>query len=126
MTQMNTDNDPETYAIIGAGMEVHSHLGRGFLENPYDEALAIELSQRGVPFQREVQLPVQYRGIVLPCSYRVDFLCYQDIIVELKALDRLSNIERAQVLNYLKARNGGRGLLLNFGGARLEYERFIL
>jgi GxxExxY protein len=118
--------DPQTYAIIGAAFEVHRVLGCGFLENVYQEALARELLRRGIPFRREVELPIDYKGERLDATYKSDFICYDNVIVELKALDRLGGKEKAQVINYLKASGHGRGLLLNFGSTRLENERFVL
>lgn len=118
--------DPQTYAIIGAAMEVHRVLGCGFLEPVYQEALAREFSLRGIPFRREVELPVRYKGELLAVKYKPDFICYDKVIVELKALAQLSGKEKAQVINYLKATGYERGLLLNFGTVRLEYERLIL
>jgi len=120
------DNDPRTYAIIGAAMEVNKQLGCGFLEPVYQEALTIELSNRNIPFRREVKLPVFYNQIRLNTLYRVDFICYEEIAVELKALARLSGTEEAQLLNYLKASDCEIGLLLNFGSRSLAYRRFIL
>lgn len=116
--------DPQTYAILGAAMEVHRELGNGFLEGVYQEALAKEFTARGIPFRREVELLIYYKSDVLTCTYKADFVCYDSIVVELKAIKNLSGVERSQILNYLKATGFKRGLLINFGSASLEYERF--
>jgi GxxExxY protein len=121
-----TETDPRTYAIIGAAMEVHRQLGCGFLEPVYQEALAIELGKREVPFRREIKLPIHYKGELLDTAYCVDFICFDSVVVELKALVRLSGTEEAQVLNYLKATGYEVGLLLNFGTRSLEHRRFVL
>ncbi|MEM8860687.1 MAG: GxxExxY protein [Chloroflexota bacterium] len=120
-----TNRDPRTYAIIGAAMEVHRQLGHGFLEKVYQEALAIEFDLRGIPFKREIELPIFYKNTKLATHYRADFLCFDNIIVELKALSKISGAETSQVLNYLKATNCKIGLLLNFGTPSLKYDRFI-
>ena len=120
------ERDPQTFAVIGAAMEVHSQLGHGFLEAVYQEALARELSARRIPFEREVELVVAYKGEPLACRYRADFICYGEVIVELKALSTLSSIEEAQMLNYLKATGKPRGLLINFGAPSLKYKRLVL
>ena len=118
-------NDEQTQAIIGAAMKVHRELGCGFLEQVYQYAMAVELAKQGIPFKREVELPVYYAGQKLDCFYRVDFICFDDIIVELKALKQLAGIEDSQVINYLKASSMRRALLLNFGGKSLEFKRFV-
>ena len=128
MSQMSADSDsrdPQTYEIIGAAMEVHSELGSGFLEKVYHDALEIEFTNRGIPCEREFSIPVTYKGETLSSPYRADFLCYDSVIVELKALKQLSPVEHAQVLHYLKATSYQRALLLNFGTPRLTHQRFI-
>lgn len=123
---MTNDRDPLTFAIIGAAMTVHRTLGHGFLEAVYQEALECEFIACGIPYQREVALPIMYRGKMLQTSYRADFLCYGGILVELKALQKLSGTEEAQVINYLKASRLEKSLLINFGAPSLEYKRLIL
>ena len=117
--------DNQTYQIIGAALEVHTELGCGFLEPVYQEALELEFSDRGIPFRPQAETPVFYKGRRLKAPYRADFVCYEQIIVELKALARLGEVEWAQVLNYLKASSHERGLLINFGARSLEHRRFV-
>jgi len=122
---MEGQQDPRTYAIIGAAMEVHQQLGHGFSDPVYQEAMAIELGLVAIPFQKEVELPVVYKGQKLKTFYKADFLCFESVIVELKALSDLSSVHEAQVLNYLKATGLSVGLLVNFGAPRLEFRRLI-
>ena len=121
-----TENDPRTYAIIGAAIEVHKQLGCGFLEAIYQEALSIEFAKRNVPFRREVRLPVHYKGQLLSTTYCADFICFDSVVTELKALAHMSGTEEAQLINYLKATGYEVGLLLNFGGRSLQHRRFVL
>lgn len=124
MTREN--RDPQTYQIIGAAMEVHRVLGRGFLEAVYRQALRIELTQRSIPYRPEVELIIHYKGTQLDCKYRADFVCFDDVIVETKALTELSSVDRAQAINYLKATGFRRALILNFGAQSLQFERIVL
>jgi GxxExxY protein len=124
---LQTDQrDPQTYAIIGAAMEVHRVLGHGFLEAVYKEALAIEFDLRDIPYHRELRIPIEYKQEPLQTQYRADFLCYNRIIVEAKALSQIGGVEDSQIINYLKATGMQRGLLINFGVPRLVHKRFVL
>ena len=107
-------------------MEVHRQLGCGFLESVYQEALALELTSRDVPYSRETRFPVLYKGHQLASRYRPDFICFGSVVVELKALGQLSSIEESQLLNYLKVTGCQTGLPLNFGRKSLEQRRFVL
>ena len=109
-----TETDPRTYAIIGAAMEVHCQLGCGFLEPVYQEAIAIEFVRRNIPFVKEIRLPLEYKGQVLETKYCADFICFNSVVVELKALARMGGTEDAQVINYLKATGHEVGMLINF------------
>ena len=121
-----TKRDPRTYKIIGAAMEVHRQLGCGFLEPVYQEAFALELKNCGIPYSRELKFPVTYKGLRLKTEYRPDFICFAAVIVELKALGRLSSVEDAQLINYMKVTGYQTGLLLNFGARSLQQRRFVL
>ena len=115
----------ESYKIIGAAMAVYNEIGCGFLEAVYQEALEKEFCFQSIPYKREVPLPIYYKGELLSKNYIADFVCYDKIIVELKAISSLASEHKAQVLNYLKAANFELGLLINFGECKLKYERFI-
>ena len=131
MTQMGADEpidkdkDPQTYAIIGAAMEVHSEHGPGFNELVYKDSLEIEFGLRGVPCGREVQIPVHYKGTRLKAIYIADFICFDEIVIEAKAVKELADAHMQQILNYLKGTRLKRGLLLNFGAPRLQYRRVV-
>lgn len=128
ISQMDADSgarDPETFAIIGAAMQVQRELGHGFLEAVYQDALAREFTRQSIPFEREKELPVYYRGERLAVGFRADFVCNSQIVVELKALSAISGIEESQVINYLKASGHPRGLLINFGAPSLQYKRLV-
>ena len=122
---MKTDllHPEESYKIIGACMEVHNQLGTGLLEAVYQEALSLEFQDRGIPFTREKELPIQFKRRVLSKKYVADFICYDGIIIEIKALDQLTSEHESQVLNYLKATGHSLGLLVNFGERLLRYKR---
>lgn len=107
-------------------MNVHKELGCGFLEAVYHEALEQEFIIANIPFEKDKKIEIVYKGKILKNHYRVDFICFETVIVELKALKLLTGIETAQILNYLKATKLEKGLLINFGAKSLEYKRYIL
>jgi GxxExxY protein len=113
-------NDLLTETIIGFAIEVHRHLGPGLLESAYEECLCHELQQNGLEFQRQVQLPIVYKSVRLDCGYRMDVVVEQQVILELKTVDRLMPIHEAQMLTYLKLSGLRIGLLLNFNSAVLK------
>jgi len=117
----------EVFEIIGAAIEVHKELGNGFLEPVYQESLEIESALRKIPFVAQERLHLFYKGVELKKEYLPDFVCFGKIIVEIKALHALTNIEIAQLINYLKATKLRVGLLINFGSrGRLEWKRFVV
>ena len=122
---LRNKKDPDTYAILGAAMEVHRELGCGFLESVYQDALELELLTRSIPSRREQAIPVFYKGKQFGSPYKADFICYGSVIVELKAIKSLTEIEYAQVLHYLRATNYSRALLINFGTKSLEFKRIV-
>lgn len=116
--------DPRTFEIIGAAMEVHREFGPGFLEGVYQDALEIEFQLRGIPYEREKAIVIKYKGQPLNHRYRADFVCYDEILVETKALKQLVSTDVAQTLHYLHATGLKLGLLINFGAPSLEHRRF--
>jgi GxxExxY protein len=133
---MNTNKDKlvrsdlllkdEVYAVVGAAMEVHSELGAGFLEAAYQEAMEIEMRDRTIPFTAQCDLCIRYKGQPLKKAYCADFICFDQIIVEIKAMKELTVREEAQLLNYLKATGCRVGLLINFGDpGRLDWKRLV-
>jgi GxxExxY protein len=126
LTQPNDTRDPQTYDIIGGAMDVHCELGSGFLEPVYHRPLAIELATRQIPFAREVPYEVIYKGQPTGLYYRADFVCFGEIIIELKAVRSLGPVDEAQAINYLKVSKLKRALLINFGAKSLEWRRLVL
>ncbi len=115
-----------TQEIIGAAMEVHRELGSGFLEYVYEEALCYELNLRKISFERQKELDIHYKDFLIPRRYKPDLMVANKVIVEIKATSGLTEIEEAQLLNYLKATKMRVGLLVNFGRKSLEVKRKIL
>ena len=124
MDAVSRGRDSQTYEIIGAAMAVHGELGNGFLEAVYRAALEKEFQRRDIHYEREKRLPIYYGGEVI-AEYQADFLCFGEVIVELKALQKISGNEEAQVINYLKASGLHRGLLINFGTRSLQHKRLV-
>ena len=115
----------EVYRIVGAAMEVHRELGPGFLEAVYQEALAIEFDLLKIPFEEQVKLNLSYKNNPMKAFYVPDFLCYNDIVVEIKAIKKCAQVEEAQIINALKASKLELGLLINFGEPSLYWKRFV-
>ncbi len=115
----------ESYAIIGACMKVHRALGPGFLEAVYEEVLEKEFIIQNIPYKKQVQLDLYYEGVQLKKYYRADFVCYDSIIVELKAVAQIPSVFYAQLQNYLKCTNMELGMLINFGTPSLTYKRIV-
>jgi GxxExxY protein len=113
----------ETEKILKACINVHNELGNCFLEPVYQEALAFEFDLLGIPYEKEVKLEISYKGHKLDKIYYADFVCFESIIVELKAVSKLINAHKAQLINYLNAINKEVGLLINFGEASLKWQR---
>lgn len=118
--------EEETYKIIGICMEVHRNLGPGLLEIIYKDALEIEFKQNNIPFVREKEFSIEYKGSILQHKFYADFIVYDDIILEVKAIKEFSSEHIAQILNYLKLANSEIGLLVNFQTKSLQYKRYML
>ncbi len=117
----------EAYAVVCAAMDVYYTMGIGFLEPVYHAAMIVELGRRRIPFESQKKLDVFYKGVKLDKIYFPDFVCYEEIVVELKVVPRITNIEVAQLLNYLKITKKRLRLLINFGAEpRLEWKRYVI
>ena len=117
----------EVYAIVGAAMEVYNELGFGFAEPVYQEAMEMELKTRPIPFEPQKKLSITYKGFILNKKYFADFVCFGEIIVELKAQREMGSYEKAQVLNYLKATEFRLAVIINFGDPdKLDWHRYVL
>jgi GxxExxY protein len=115
----------ESYAIVGDCMKVHRALGPGFLEAVYEEVVEKEFIVQNIPYKRQVKLDLYYEGVQLKKYYRADFVCYDSIIVELKAVTQIPSVFYAQLQNYLKCTNMELGMLINFGTPSLTYKRIV-
>ena len=116
----------EVHKIIGAAMAVHRYFGCGFTEKVYQDALEIELGNQIIPFEREAELHAVYNGKELASTFKPDFICYNKIIVELKAVQELDDVHRAQAINYGKVAKSEIALLINFGETSLKFERYLI
>lgn len=116
----------ESFKIVGLCMDAHRELGRGYSEAVYKDALEFELTRSGIPFAREKEYTIKYKSIVLPHKYFADFVIWDRILLEAKAVDSMLDVHVKQVLNYLAASKLKLGLLVNFGEASLAYKRVVL
>ncbi len=124
-SDINNAFKQECYDIVGLCMAVHSELGTGFLEGVYQEAIEIEFVKAEIDYIRECLVEINYKGVILDKKYKADFLCHNEIILELKAVKYLDDNHMAQLMNYMKATNKKVGLLVNFGAKSLEYKRIV-
>ena len=118
-------DDQRTYKIIGCAMEVHKELGCGFLENVYQAALGEEFGIQEILYKSQPVVQIFYKSKPLNKTYQPDFVCYDEVIVEIKAISGLTGLEEAQLINYLKATKLKVGLLINFGAKSLEHKRLV-
>ena len=122
---MGLYREEETFKIIGVCMEVHRNLGPGLLEVVYKDALEIEFKANDIPFEREKEFSIEYKGILLPHKFYADFIVNEDIVLEVKAVKEFSGEHTAQVLNYMKLSNSEIGLLVNFQNKSLQHKRLV-
>ena len=122
---MGLYREEETFKIIGVCMEVHRNLGPGLLEVVYKDALEIEFKANNLPFEREKEFSIEYKGIILPHKFYADFIVNEDIVLEVKAVKEFSGEHTAQVLNYMKLSNSEIGLLVNFQNKSLQHKRLV-
>lgn len=115
----------ENYEIVGLCMEVHRNLGPGLLEIIYKDALEVEFKNHNIPYLREKEFKIEYKGIILPHKFYADFVVYEDIILEVKSVKEINNDHLAQILNYMKLANTPVGILANFQNKSLVYRRVI-
>jgi GxxExxY protein len=113
-------NDPLTQRIIGLAIDVHKALGPGLLESAYEECLCFELAEAGLLFKRQMELPIVYKSVALDCGYRLDVVVEQKVILEIKAVESMLPIHKAQLLTYMKLSGLGTGLLMNFNSIVLK------
>jgi len=112
--ETENEKDPRTAPIIGAAIEVHRHLGPGLLESAYEECLCHELHLRGLSFERQVDLPVSYKGLKFDCGYKIELIVEEQVVLELRAIEKILPVHEAQLLTYLKLSGKRVGLLINF------------
>ena len=122
---MGLYREEETFKIIGICMEVHRNLGPGLLEVVYKDALEIEFKANNIPFEREKEFSIEYKGVILPHKFYADFIVNEDIVLEVKAVKEFSGEHTAQVLNYMKLSNSEIGLLVNFQNKSLQHKRLV-
>lgn len=113
------NNDPLTEKIIGCAIEVHRNLGPGLLESTYESCLAYELSMKNIDFQKQLSMPVKYKGIKLDCGYRIDFLVENEVVIELKSTQNITGVHEAQILTYMRLAEMRTGLIINFNVKRM-------
>ncbi len=122
---MGLYREEETFKIIGVCMEVHRNLGPGLLEVVYKDALEIEFKANNLPFEREKEFSIEYKGVILPHKFYADFIVNEDIVLEVKAIKEFSGEHTAQVLNYMKLSESEIGLLVNFQNKSLQHKRLV-